>query len=63
MEEGGLPLGANGNTPVSPSRPCARTERCVLGESRYARVWTASLRRKAGAYRAIPPVQRPRIRP
>jgi DNA repair protein RadC len=27
----------------------------VLGESRYARVWTAALRREAGAYRAIPP--------
>jgi len=55
IAEGGLPLGANSNTPVSPSRPCARTRRCVLGESRYARVWTAALRREAGAYRAIPP--------
>jgi DNA repair protein RadC len=27
----------------------------VLGESRYARVWTAALQREAGANRAIPP--------
>ena len=36
MEEGGLPLGASGNTPVSPSRPCAPAWP-VLGERPFVR--------------------------